>query len=239
MHIGARLGSKSHLLRQKTAIQKKELRFLLFCDIISSLTNKILTRQKSMSKAKKYMSLFLTMLKIGLFTFGGGYAMIALLENEFVSKKKWLDKDEFLDVAAIAESTPGPIAINAATYIGYKNAGVVGSVIATLGICIPSFVVIYIISLFFDTFLSLTYVAYAFKGIQICVVYLILSAGLKMLKQMKKSAFNVIVISATLVCMVTLSVLAVKFSTIFYILISGAAGVALYLLGKLRKEDKK
>ena len=192
-----------------------------------------------MSKAKKYMSLFLTMLKIGLFTFGGGYAMIALLENEFVSKKKWLDKDEFLDVAAIAESTPGPIAINAATYIGYKNAGVVGSVIATLGICIPSFVVIYIISLFFDTFLSLTYVAYAFKGIQICVVYLILSAGLKMLKQMKKSAFNVIVISATLVCMVTLSVLAVKFSTIFYILISGAAGVALYLLGKLRKEDKK
>ncbi len=192
-----------------------------------------------MSKAKKYMSLFLTMLKIGLFTFGGGYAMIALLENEFVSKKKWLEKDDFLDVAAIAESTPGPIAINAATYIGYKNAGVVGSVIATLGICIPSFVIIYIISLFFDTFLSLTYVAYAFKGIQICVVYLILSAGLKMLKQMKKSAFNVVVISATLVCMVTLSVLAVKFSTIFYILISGAAGVTLYLLGKLRKEDKK
>ncbi|MBR7099399.1 MAG: chromate transporter, partial [Clostridia bacterium] len=125
-----------------------------------------------MSKSKKYASLFLTMLKIGFFTFGGGYAMIALLENEFVSKKKWLEKDAFLDVAAIAESTPGPIAINAATYIGYKNAGVVGSVIATLGICIPSFAIIYAISLFFDAFLSLTYVAYAFKGIQICVVYL-------------------------------------------------------------------
>ncbi len=179
------------------------------------------------------------MLKIGLFTFGGGYAMIALLENEFVSKKKWLEKDEFLDVAAIAESTPGPIAINAATYIGYKNAGVIGSVIATLGICIPSFVIIYTISLFFDTFLSLTYVAYAFKGIQICVIYLILAAGLKMLKQMKKNAFNIIIILTTLICMVTLSIFAVKFSTIFYILISGAVGVVLYFLGKLRKEDKK
>ena len=179
------------------------------------------------------------MLKIGLFTFGGGYAMIALLENEFVSKKKWLDKEEFLDVAAIAESTPGPIAINAATYIGYKNAGVVGSVMATLGICIPSFLIIYTISLFFDAFLSLTYVAYAFKGIQICVVYLILSAGLKMLKQIKKSSFNVVIISATLVCMVSLSVLAISFSTIFYILISGTAGVVLYLLGKLRKGERK
>lgn len=192
-----------------------------------------------MKTAKEYLSLFISMLKIGLFTFGGGYAMIALLENEFVSKKKWLEKDEFLDVAAIAESTPGPIAINAATYIGYKNAGVIGSTIATLGICIPSFVIIYVISLFFDEFLSLTYVAYAFKGIQVCVVYLILSAGLKMLKQIKKSPFNVIVILSTLVCMVTLSVFAVKLSTIFYILISGAVGVFLYLLGKLRKGDKK
>ena len=191
-----------------------------------------------MRKIKGYLSLFLTMLKIGLFTFGGGYAMIALLENEFVAKKKWLDKDEFLDVAAIAESTPGPIAINAATYIGYKNSGVIGSIIATLGICIPSFVIIYTISLFFDAFLSLTLVAYAFKGIQICVVYLILTAGLKMLKQMKKTAFNIIIISITLICMVVFSLFAVKFSTIFFILISGICGVVVYLLGKIRKEKK-
>ena len=190
-------------------------------------------------KIKGYLSLFLAMLKIGLFTFGGGYAMIALLENEFVEKKKWLEKDEFLDVAAIAESTPGPIAINAATYIGYKNAGIIGSMIATLGICIPSFVIIYAISLFFDAFLSLTLVVYAFKGIQICVVYLILSAGLRMLKQMKKTAFNVIIISATIICMVVLSLFAVKFSTIFYILISGALGVVVFLLGKLGKEEKQ
>ena len=192
-----------------------------------------------MKKVKSYLSLFLTMLKIGLFTFGGGYAMIAMLENEFVEKKKWLDKDEFLDVAAIAESTPGPIAINAATYIGYKNSGIIGSIIATLGICIPSFVIIYAISLFFDAFLSFTLVAYAFKGIQICVIYLILTAGLKMIKQIKKTTFNVIVISLTLICMIVFSLFAVKFSTIFYILISGACGVAVYLLGKIRKKEKQ
>ena len=192
-----------------------------------------------MKITKRYLSLFLTMLKIGLFTFGGGYAMIALLENEFVEKKKWLEKDEFLDVAAIAESTPGPIAINAATYIGYKNLGIIGSIIATLGICIPSFVIIYAVSLFFDAFLTLTLVAYAFKGIQICVVYLILTAGLKMLKQMKKTVFNMIIISITLICMVVFSLFAVKFSTIFYILLSGACGVAVYLLGKIRKEEKQ
>lgn len=189
-----------------------------------------------MKKTKEWLSLFLTMLKIGVFTFGGGYAMIALLENEFVAKKKWLEKDEFLDVAAIAESTPGPIAINAATYIGYKKAGIIGSIIATLGICIPSFVIIYAISLFLDEFLSLTLVAYAFKGIQICVVYLILMAGLKMLKQMKKSAFNIIIISITFIFMIVFSFFAVKFSTIFYILISGICGVVVYLLCKIRKE---
>ena len=190
-------------------------------------------------KIKGYLSLFLTMLKIGLFTFGGGYAMIALFENEFVEKKKWLEKDEFLDVAAIAESTPGPIAINAATYIGYKNAGIIGSIIATLGICFPSFIIIYAISLFFDAFLSLTLVAYAFKGIQICVVYLILTAGLKMLAHMKKNAVKIIIISITLICMVVFSLFAVKFSTIFYIMISGACGVVVYLLGKIRKEEKQ
>ena len=190
------------------------------------------------NKTKDCLTLFLTMLKIGLFTFGGGYAMIALLENEFVEKKKWLEKDEFLDVTVIAESTPGPIAINAATYIGYKNAGIIGSIIATLGICIPSFVIIYTISLFFDVFLSFTLVAYAFKGIQICVVYLILTAGLKMLKQMKKTVFNIIIISITLICMVVFSLFAVKFSTIFYILISGICGVVVYLIGKVRREKK-
>lgn len=190
---------------------------------------------------KKIVELFLTMLKIGLFTFGGGYAMIALFENEFVSKKKWIEKEEFLDMVAIAESTPGPIAINSATYIGYKMSGFWGSVSATVAVCIPSFIIIYLISLFFDAFLSLTLVAYAFKGIQVCVVYLILSAGLKMLGGMEKNAFNIVLLVAVIVCMVAFSLLAVSFSTIFYILICGALGLFAYLLrciGKRRREKK-
>ena len=192
-----------------------------------------------MKKLKEYLGLMLTMLKIGLFTFGGGYAMLALLENEFVSKQKWMEKDEFLDMAAIAESTPGPIAINAATYIGYKQFGILGSVFATLGICLPSFLIIYLISLFFDAFLSLAYVQYAFRGIQVCVIYLILNAGIKMFKQMKKSRFNLIVIFATIICMLMSSMFALNFSTVIYILISGAAGLVVYFVGKIREEKQK
>ena len=181
------------------------------------------------------------MLKIGMFTFGGGYAMIALLENEFVSKKEWIEKDEFLDMVAIAESTPGPIAINAATYIGYKMLGFLGSLTATVAVCIPSFVIIYAISLFFDAFLSFTLVAYAFRGIQVCVIWLILLAGLKMLKQMRRTVFNILVLSTVILCMVAFSVFSVSFSTIFYILISGGIGLFMYLIGLLRKrkEDDK
>ena len=191
-----------------------------------------------MKKSKLMFKLFFTMLKIGLFTFGGGYAMIALLENEFVSQKKWLDKEEFLDIIAIAESTPGPIAINSATYIGYKLCGVGGSALASIGVCIPSFVIIYIISLFFDRFLELTYVEYAFRGIQACVVYLITSAGIKMWKGLKKNPFNIIVLAATILCMIGFAVFAVKFSAVFYILISGTIGLVAYLIGKLTKKEE-
>lgn len=165
--------------------------------------------------------------------------MIALLENEFIEKKKWIDKEEFLDMAAIAESTPGPIAINAATYIGYKVAGMVGAVLSTVAMCIPSFVIIYTVSLFFDAFLERKLIACAFKGIQVCVLYLILSAGMKMLKGMKKNAFNITVFIGVLASMVTLSLFAVKFSTVYYILISGVLGVAVYFLSLIRERKKE
>ena len=189
-------------------------------------------------RSKTLPTLFFTMLKIGLFTFGGGYAMIALLENEFVTKRGWLEQEEFLDVAAIAESTPGPIAINSATYIGYKQAGILGSVVATLGMTLPSFCIIYAISLFFDAFLSLTAVACAFRGIQIAVLYLILSAGLRMLKKMEKTPFSWAVLLLTLIGMVTLTLFSVKLSTIVYILAGGTAGVALWLIRRLRRREK-
>ena len=190
---------------------------------------------------KKFLDLFFTMLKIGLFTFGGGYAMIALLENEFVEKKKYIEKEEFLDMVAIAESTPGPIAINSATYLGYRTAGFFGSLAATVGVVIPSFTIIFIISLFFDAFLSFTLVEYAFRGIQVCVVYLIFSAGMKMLKSVKKTPLSISIISAVLVCMITLSIFAVKFSTILYIVICGCIGLFVYFLNTInkRKEGEK
>ena len=178
------------------------------------------------------------MLKIGLFTFGGGYAMIALLENEFVEKKKYIEKDEFLDMVAIAESTPGPIAINAATYLGYKQLGFLGSLVATVGVVIPSFIIIFTISLFFDTFLSFTLVERAFRGIQICVVYLICSAGLKMLKQMKKTAFSIVILSSVALCMIVFSTLAVKFSTILYILICGCIGLSAHFLKEIKQKGE-
>ena len=185
-------------------------------------------------KCKTNLQLFLAMLKIGLFTFGGGYAMIALLENEFVTKRGWLEQEEFLDVAAIAESTPGPIAINSATYIGYKRGGLPGALSATLGITLPSFCIIYAISLFFDAFLSLTVVAYAFRGIRVAVIYLILSAGLRMLKKMKRTPFSVTAVAVTVILMLTCTLLSVKLSTIVYILAGGGMGVILWLVRRAR-----
>ena len=198
---------------------------------------------KEKGKLRRIAALSLTMLKIGLFTFGGGYAMVALLEREFVSGKKWIDKDEFLDLVAIAESTPGPSAVNCATYIGYKLAGVAGSAVATLAVCLPSFVIIYLISLFFDAFLSLKYVGYAFRGIQVCVIYLICSAGIKMLREMEKDFLSCAIVCVTVAAMTVLSFLSVSFSSVFYILIGGAVGVFAYFLSKIvgnkRKDGKK
>ena len=186
---------------------------------------------------KKYWNLFWTMLKIGLFTFGGGYAMIALIEAELVSKRNWIEKNEFLDIIAIAESTPGPIAINTATYVGYRKLGVLGALTATVAICIPSFGIIYAISLFFDAFLSFQPVANAFRGIQVCVIWLILSAGIKLLKQLKKTAFNAVILFGVMLGMILCTLFSINFSTIFYILISGGIGVLLYLIRLLRKKN--
>ena len=190
-----------------------------------------------MQRLKNLLILFLTMLKIGAFTFGGGYAMIHILENEFVSKKKWIEHEEFMDLIAIAESTPGPIAINSSTYIGYKKEKILGSIFATLGMVLPSFTIIFLISLFFNQFLAITWVASAFKGIQVCVVFLILSAGLKMLKKLKKTPFTITIASLTFACMIAFSLFAISFSSIFYILISGTLGLLIYTIGYIK--DKK
>ena len=190
------------------------------------------------NRMKKSFKLFFIMLKIGLFTFGGGYAMIALLENEFVSKRRWIQADEFADMVAIAESTPGPIAINAATYIGYQQNGVLGSAAATVGVCIPSFVIIFVISLFFDAFQQMRWVAAAFKGIQIGVVVLILSAGLKMLRQMRKTICSIVCVVLTTASLVLCSLFAINFSSVFYILIGAVIGLSIYFVKRLWERRK-
>ena len=192
-----------------------------------------------MKDKKILLKLFITFLKIGAFTFGGGYAMIALLQNEFVSQKKWINEDDFLEIIAIAESTPGPIAINSATFIGYKMAGFWGSFFSTLAICIPSFSIIFLISLFFDKFLNFKYVTYAFKGIQVCVVYLIFSAGIKMFKNVKDGIFNKIIFGVVLTVFICFSLLSVKFSSIYYILICGLTGLILYAVKPFLKGGKE
>ncbi len=192
-----------------------------------------------MQKFKTCLKLFLVMFKIGLFTFGGGYAMISLLESELVAKRKWLENDEFLNVVAIAESTPGPVAINAATYVGYKLAGVWGSLSATVAVALPSFSIIFLISLFFDAFLSLKYVAYAFDGIQVCVIFLILSAGVKMLLKLEKTVWNITVTAVVIAVMIALSVLSIAFSSVWYILITAGLALLLYLFSYLRARRKE
>ena len=189
-----------------------------------------------MKKSKLILTLFLTFFKIGAFTFGGGYAMLSLLENEFVEKKKWLTKDEFLDMIAIAESTPGPVAINSATFIGHKTAGFWGASLSTLGVVLPSFTIIFIMSLFLDAFLNFTLVANAFRGIQACVVYLIGSTGIKLFKQMDKKPLSILIMATVLVAMITFSIFAIKFSSIIFILISGTVGIIAFYS---KKQDGK
>lgn len=196
-----------------------------------------MTHNAPAPKAQSLGTLFFTFFKIGLFTFGGGYAMIALLEEEFIQRRRWLDKDEFLDMTAIAESTPGPVAINSATYLGYKLAGVSGAAAATVAVCLPSFLIIYAISLFFEQFTQLTVIANAFKGIQVCVIYLIFSAGVRMLQALDRSLFSSGVLLSVFLAMTSLSLAGISVSSILLILLSGAAGVAAWLLGR-RKEGK-
>ena len=142
--------------------------------------------------------LFVTFFKIGAFTFGGGYAMIPLIQKEVVESKKWITDEDILDIFAIAESTPGPIAINSATFIGYKIAGVWGSFFATLGVVLPSFVIISVISLVLREFSEIQAVQFAFRGIRAGVLALIFKALISMYKQCPKYIYTYILMAAAL-----------------------------------------
>ena len=195
--------------------------------------NEVVENEKSQRKGsgrlKLALTLFLSYFKIGLFTFGGGYAMIALIEREFVAKKKWITEGELYEIIAISESTPGPLAINCATFVGYKIMKFWGSLISTVAVCIPSFAIIYLISVFYDQFMALTPVAYAFEGIKVGIAVMITIAGYNMIKKGDKNLFSMGVFLLTFAAATCIDIFGLEFSTIYLILIGAALGIILQI----------
>lgn len=192
---------------------------------------------KSENKIVSVLKLFLTFLKVGAFTFGGGYAMIPIIQKETVEKRKWVNNNDILDILAISESTPGPISVNAATYIGFKVAGFWGSFFATLGLVIPSFVIIYIISFFYKTFMSWSIVQAAFKGLSVGVIILLFSAVLKLRKSVPHNWLSVVLFSLTLVGMMCYNFFQLKIPSVslMFIGLGLLVGVIATLLSRKEK----
>jgi chromate transporter len=182
------------------------------------------------------LELFFIFFKIGLFTFGGGYVMLSIIENEFVENKKWMTKEEIMDMIAIAESTPGPVAINSATYVGFKNGGVWGSAFATLGCVLPSFVIIFVISLFIEQFMTVTLVAKAFHGIKAAVAVLIISAAIKLSKGVKKDIPSMLFLFAVIALEFAGEFFAFGISSIVLIILGALMGILFYGIIRGRKD---
>ena len=176
------------------------------------------------------LELFLTFAKIGLFTFGGGYAMIAVVEDTCVGQKKWITHEEMMELIVLAESTPGPIAINCATYVGYKEKGVMGAIAATVGMVVPSLVIIYAISMFLNKFLEIGIIANAFRGIKVGVSVIIINAGVKLLKDVPKTGLPRIILLCAFIAMMLINLLALDFSTVWLLVAAGAVGLSAYLV---------
>ncbi len=183
-------------------------------------------------KLKKVFQLFITFIKIGAFTFGGGYAMVPLIQRETVEKKKWINDDDILEIVAIAESTPGPIAVNSATFVGYKTAGVLGAAAATIGVVLPSFTIIYFISFVIDKFENNTAVKYAFSGIRAGMLALIIKALWTM---SKKSAKNIISFIITAFAFIFA---ALNINVIYIILACAVTGIVSSLIMSGREKKK-
>ena len=176
------------------------------------------------------IDLFLTFAKIGLFTFGGGYAMLSLIERSCVEQKKWITHDEMMNVTLIAESTPGPIAINCATFVGYKHKGLFGAVVATIGMVLPSFCIIFLISMFLDNFLEIAWIAHAFMGIKVAVGILILDAAIKMIKTMQKKPIPITIMICAFAAMLSIDIFALRVSSITLMLIAAVISLVIFLI---------
>lgn len=186
-----------------------------------------------MKDFKIYLKLFGAFFKIGAFTIGGGYAMLPLIQREVAEKQKWITDGDMLDIVAIAESTPGPIAINTATFVGKKTAGFWGAFSATLGTVLPSFVIIVALSYVINLVAELEPVRFAFNGIRAGVIALIVKALWGMAKQCPKNMFSLIVAVAAF------SVVMFTALSALYVIIAGALiGLAAALVSLKRGEKK-
>lgn len=188
----------------------------------------------------KLLILFLTFMKIGALTFGGGYAMIPIIEEEVTKKRKWISEIEIMDILAISESTPGPIAVNTATYVGYKVAGIVGGIVATIGLTIPSFVIIFVISFFYQDFMKWPVIAAMFKGLKVGVIILLFSAVLRLRKGVKVNLVGTILFVSTLSIMLVFSFIDIgfKYLSLSLILLGIITGIVLTLIAN-KKEGSK
>lgn len=182
---------------------------------------------------KKLFEIFIIFFKIGLFTFGGGMAMIPFIKSEIVTKRKWITDDEMLNIIAIAEATPGVIAVNSATFVGYKLKKFWGSLVATVGVVLPSLIVICIIAMFFNDFLNYPYVGAIFKGIRIGVTVLIFNAGIGMLKKSTKNALVYGLIGLTLLLRILF-----EMDSIIIILIGAAIAIIVQIIWERKRVDQ-
>ena len=185
------------------------------------------------------IELFMTFAKIGLFTFGGGYAMLSIIEDICVEKKNWITHDEMMNITVIAESTPGPIAINCATYVGYKKGKLPGAILATLGVAVPSFVIIFVISMFLEGFLEIAWIAHAFQGIKLAVGILILDAALKMIRKMPKKRLQIGILIAAFTVILLINVLNLHLSSVVVMITAALASVAFFLAGERRRKEEQ
>ena len=188
----------------------------------------------------RLLVLFLVFLKTGALTFGGGYAMIPIIQNEVAGKRKWVTDSEIIDIIAIAESTPGPIAVNTATYVGYKVAGVIGSIVATLGLVIPSFVIIFVISFFYKDFMRIAAIQAMFKGLKVGVIILLFSALIKLSKGVKLNLFTIILFVIGFSIMVLANFLPNNFNywSLCLILFGALCGIIGVIISKKKGENK-
>ena len=187
---------------------------------------------------KLLINLFFTFFKIGLFTFGGGYAMVSQMKDVIVDKNKWLTEEELMHIITISESTPGPIAINSATYIGYKRGGVLGSIFATLGTILPSMIIITLISLFFKNLMEIEYVQYAFVGINCAVAFLIIKTAIEMFIKLKKNFITITIFALAFILLVIFEIFSISVSSIYFILVGGIIGIIIHAI-KVSKENKE